>query len=258
MSAYQRCSSQPQKADCIAMDSETKWSRLPYNDIETGAVDASTAVRNGFIKKVFGILSMQLLMTSLIASIFIASRGMREFISQNVWTLFLAIILSFGLLIALSCIPNATRSYPTNYILLFSFTVVEGYLVGAITATYQVEAVLTAFFLTAAVALALTAFAMQTKYDFTTWGGVLLSLLVILVLTGFIAMLFPKSRTFDLLYAGIGALLFGAYLVYDVQIVAGGKQYELSVDDYVPAALTIYLDVINLFLFILRLVGDRR
>lgn len=240
------------------MDSETKFPRFPYSDIETGPIDASTDVRNGFIKKVFGILSMQLLVTSLIASIFFASSALNQFICQHPWTLYLAIILSFGLLIALFCIPNATRSYPTNYILLFSFTVVEGYLVGAITATSKVEAVLMAFFLTAAVTFALTAFAMQTKYDFTTWGGVLLSVLVILVLVGFIAMLFPKSRTFHLLYASIGAILFGAYLVHDVQMVAGGKQYELSVDDYVPAALMVYLDVINLFLFILRLVGDRR
>jgi len=236
---------------------KSPFSRL-NDDIEAGTVEANTAVRNGFIKKVFGILAAQLLLTSLIGTIFFASEGLKSYVQGNAWTLYLAIFLSFGILIPLMCVPDLAKKYPINYVLLFSFTAVEGYLVGAIASTYDVQAVVLAFFLTAGVTLGLALFAMQTKYDFTTMGGVLFSLLWVLLLCGFVTIFIPHVKGVQLAYAGVGALLFSAYLVYDVQKVCGGRQFEMSVDDYVPAALTIYLDVINIFLYILRLVGQSR
>jgi FtsH-binding integral membrane protein len=63
----------------------------------------------------------------------------------------------------------------------------------------------------------------------------------------------------QLLYAGGGCLLFSFYLVYDTQLILGGqhKKYQFSVDDYVFAALNLYLDIINLFIFILQILGSR-
>ena len=61
------------------------------------------------------------------------------------------------------------------------------------------------------------------------------------------------------IYAGTGALLFGGYIVYDTQLIIGGKhRNKFAIDDYVFAAINIYLDVINEFLYLLELFGDRR
>lgn len=62
------------------------------------------------------------------------------------------------------------------------------------------------------------------------------------------------------MYSGASALLFSMYIVYDVQLIVGGKhkQHQFSLDDYCFAALNIYLDIINLFLHLLRLFGERR
>ena len=56
-----------------------------------------------------------------------------------------------------------------------------------------------------------------------------------------------------------GAVVFSLYLVYDTQLMMGGKhKYSLSPEEYIFAALNIYLDVINLFMYILMIVGGSR
>lgn len=62
-----------------------------------------------------------------------------------------------------------------------------------------------------------------------------------------------------LVYASIGALLFSFYLVYDTQLMLGGKhKYSISPEEYIFAALNLYLDIINIFLYILTIIGIAR
>lgn len=59
-------------------------------------------------------------------------------------------------------------------------------------------------------------------------------------------------------YSFIGACLFGGYLIYDVQtLMIGDKNVTYGPDDYILATINIYLDIINLFLYILRILGER-
>jgi FtsH-binding integral membrane protein len=60
-------------------------------------------------------------------------------------------------------------------------------------------------------------------------------------------------------YASAGALIFSMYIVYDTQLMMGGKhKYSISPEEYVFASLSLYLDVINLFLYILSIIGAAR
>lgn len=112
--------------------------------------------------------------------------------------------------------------------------------------------------ITAAVCFALTIFAFQTRFDFTALNGILFAALIVFVLFGIIAMFF-KGRTITLVYASIGALLFSVYLVYDTQMMMGGKhKYSISPEEYVFAALNLYLDIVNIFLYILTIIGASR
>ena len=64
----------------------------------------------------------------------------------------------------------------------------------------------------------------------------------------------------NMIYCAIGVLIFSMYVVYDTQLIIGGKhkKFQFSVDDYIFAALALYLDIINLFLYILALLGNNR
>jgi FtsH-binding integral membrane protein len=112
--------------------------------------------------------------------------------------------------------------------------------------------------LCAAVCFGLTMFAFQTKWDFTVIGGGLFVALIILVIFGIVAIFIP-GRVVTLIYASLGALLFSLYLVYDTQLMMGGKhKYSISPEEYIFAALNLYLDIVNIFLYILTIIGAAR
>jgi protein lifeguard len=72
---------------------------------------------------------------------------------------------------------------------------------------------------------------------------------------GLFAIIF-RSEVLYVLYSSIGALVFSLYLVLDTQLLLGGKhKYQISPEDYVIAALNIYVDVINIFLMLLSLTS---
>ena len=110
----------------------------------------------------------------------------------------------------------------------------------------------------AVICLALTIFAFQTKIDFTACGGVLLVSLLVLMMFGFCCMLFPsRARIIHSAYSAVGALVFSLYLIYDTQMMLGGNhKNSISPEDYIFAALSIYLDIMQLFLHILRLISS--
>ena len=90
---------------------------------------------------------------------------------------------------------------------------------------------------------------------FTASGGMLFSLLFLLIAAGVLGM-FVQASWFSIALSAGGALLFSCYIVADVQLAMGGHKVALSPDEYVFCSLNIYLDVINLFLQLLRLLDS--
>ena len=133
---------------------------------------------------------------------------------------------------------------------------------GIISSVYDTSAVLLAGMITIGVTISLICFALQTTYDFTGMGGYALCFLVVFVLAGFVRLFICKPgtcETFEVVYAAVGALLFSFLLVYDTQLIVGGdSKYQFQTDEYIFAAVSLYLDIINIFIFILQLVGGRR
>lgn len=237
-----------------------------YNSEEAGFADDSMQfsgfsekeVRLGFIRKVYGILLAQIAVTMAIMCLFMYVPGVKEYSHANPWLMILAMVLTFVLLIALACCPDVRRSFPTNFILLGLFTVLEAFMLGVTSSHYDTEAVLIAVGITAVVSLGLTIFAFQTKWDFTMMGGILFVFLIVLIVFGLLCAII-QNKYASLAYASLGALLFSAYLVFDTQLMMGGKhRYSISPEEYIFAALNLYLDIINLFLFILSIVGSSR
>ena len=70
--------------------------------------------------------------------------------------------------------------------------------------------------------------------------------------------MFVHSNFLDNLYCCFGVFVFGIYLIVDTQLIMGGKQVELAIDEYILAAMLLYIDIIQIFLYLLRLLGDRR
>merc|ERR1719410_3014776 len=170
----------------------------------------------------------------------------------------IALVIMLVSIITLACCEGVRRKTPHNFIFLGLFTLAEGLMLGTITARYDIDEVMMAVGACAAITLGLTIFAFQTKIDFTAMGGVLLAVLICFIIFGFIAAFFPASRTLNLVYASIGCIIFSLYIVYDTQLMVGGShKYSLSPEEYVFASLNLYLDIINLFMYILAIFGNR-
>jgi FtsH-binding integral membrane protein len=105
--------------------------------------------------------------------------------------------------------------------------------------------------------LGLTVFACCTRScDFTIWGGMLFAALFSLTIMTFFLM-FWNSYYVTILIATLGVIIFSAYLVYDTQLIVGGKSRQYQIDDYIMAAINLYLDITRIFMYVLALVGGR-
>ena len=107
--------------------------------------------------------------------------------------------------------------------------------------------VLTAAVLTTAVTLALTAYVHKTGKDFTRMGGFLFAGLIVLLLASIAAMFVPAMQAG---VSAVAALLFSGFILFDTSRLIRGEE-----DNYVMAACSMYLNVLNLFLSILQFLG---
>lgn len=216
------------------------------------------SVRRGFIRKVYAVLSSQLIITFGIVAVFVLVPEVQKFAATNMVVFWVAIGITLAIVIALSCGGNFRRKTPYNYIALFLFTLCEGYLIGSAAATFQAQDVLTAVGATIVVTIGLTLFAFQTKWDFTLLNGMLYTTLLMLIFFGIMAAIM-QSRVLYTLYACIAALLFCFYIVFDTQLIIGGNhKLTISPEEYIFAALNLYLDVVNLFMYLLLIFGRGR
>jgi len=157
---------------------------------------------------------------------------------------------SMGLICMLFKYKN---SHPRNLQVLALFTVVESFIVGAVCAMYKERdmgmSVLYAFISTCIVLLLLTLWTLQSKHDFSFMGTGLFVCLWLMICWGLVNWLFGWHMTF--LYGLLGALLFCGFIIYDTKQI----QTKYGYDEYVVAAIELYLDFINLFLYILSMFG---
>lgn len=184
------------------------------------------------------------------------SESMNLFARQNTgWFLFLPLIAMPLTVFPLACSQDLRRRVPHNFILLGIFTLAESTTIGLLVA-WSPNVALRAFIITAVLVFGLTLFAFQSRFDFTVLNGFMFCALLIFTMVGFLLIFFPVGR-WNTIYAGFGVLIFSIYLLIDTQMLTGGNhKYQISPEDYIFAALTIYLDIIQIFLYIMELLAS--
>jgi hypothetical protein len=217
-------------------------------------------IRASFIRKVYGVLSFQLVITSLFISLSLFP-SVKLFILKNINIFYIFHIISFIAslitILLLVCSKNLAKTVPTNYILLTIFTVSESFTILMFCIQYQPESIVIAVFLTTGLVVGLSFYACYTNTNFTYLGGVLFAGLCILNIAGLLIFLFGKNYVNDIIYSSISLLIFSLYLIYDTQLIYGKFGVEYKIDDYIIAAINIYLDIINLFIQILKIIGKK-
>jgi FtsH-binding integral membrane protein len=153
---------------------------------------------------------------------------------------------------------RAQRDYPRNLILTLLFTFVEGvwlapFIFMAETRSPGIAG--QAAILTLSTFGVLSAYAVLSRRDFSAWGSFFIMGLWVLIATSLLNIFFPTALG-TLWIAAATVMVFSGLLVFDTWRLLRSGQF--GPDDYVPAAVSIYLDLLNLFIAILSLLGGRR
>lgn len=162
-----------------------------------------------------------------------------------------ALVLGFILLIALFFTRNGALGLPCLYGFTFCSGVTTGPLIAAYVARGMVNVVGQAVAMTAVMTVCLAVYGATTKRDFTRMGGVLLISTLGLVLGG-IALIFFHSTAGMALLSTIGVIVFSLWIIYDVQ---RAKSMENTVGNAILITVNVYLDILNLFLYLLELLS---
>lgn len=209
------------------------------------AQDSSKAQLMSFLKATYQLFAGSLLAATAGAYI---GLDMVSTIASWYWGL---VILEFILLFALYAVKNKPG---INLAVLFGFTFMSGLTITPLLSTILAmpagaSIVAQAFLMTSVAFGGISMFAMTTKRDFSSMGKMLFIALIILIV-GSISNIFFQSPLLQLGIAGVGALLFSAFILYDTQqIIRGG--FETPIE----AAIALYLDFFNLFVSLLQILG---
>ena len=239
--------------------------RNKFGDVEVGFSDnllgnnLPVHVRHDFIRKVYGILSAQLVFT------FAIGYGIYKWVGGSTGTshsatfqglLIASLLLYVALICSVACVPSLLRKSPLNLFILGGISLCLGVLVGTICTQYSPGTIAMAGGLTIAITVSLSLFACQTRYDFTGMGSYVFGACIALICVSILASFF-RSDTTALVVASLYLVFFSMFLVYDTQLIIGGndRKRELSVDDYAAGALALYIDIIQIFINLLQILG---
>lgn len=201
-----------------------------------------------FFQRVFGILAAQLTTTFGFVAWFQLDASVRSYVLSVPRVALASLLLGVVALIGMAiCKP---RGAPL-VVALAIFTVCDSYTIGVIAALYDASVVLEAAAFTVAITAACMVWGWTTKRDLARFETALFVTLVMVTLSGLVCVAFPATPLVDTALAALGALVFAAYVVIDTQRIAK----RTSAEDYVFAAIDLYVDITRLFINLIELLA---
>ncbi|CAI4223533.1 unnamed protein product [Auanema sp. JU1783] len=218
-------------------------------------------IRAAFIRKVFTLVTIMLLVVAVMTAVPFFDRDINLKVRSSMGMYWAAYGVFFVVYLALVCCESVRRSFPANIILTTIFTLAVGYMTMMITAHHKIETVLFTLIICTICCGGIVIFATQTKYDLTNMMGFLFIASMCLMVFGLVAavsVIWFKSPFLHLIYAALASLLFMFYLAVDIQMLMGGRKYEISPEDHIFAAVQIFLDIVYIFWMLLSLFGSSK
>ncbi len=219
--------------------------------------DQLAIARNNLIRQVYAWMGGGLLVTALMAMVTISSPAILNAVFGNRLLFYGLIIGELGLVIAISGAINRLSAAAAS-LLFVLYAALNGITMSVIFAVYTAESVASTFVITATTFGAMSAFGYLTRRDLTGWGSFLFMGLIGVVIAS-VVNIFTRSSVASWVISAVGVIVFTGLTAYDTQKIKA--MAATGAEGRKPAilgALTLYLDFINLFLMLLRLLGNRR
>jgi len=210
-------------------------------------------IRSKFMLKVFGILIFQLLFTFcfvLICQINSIKKFLLSHTTLCYTTVGIASFVFIIILIIFLCEPRSIREFPYNYILLTLVTISQTIILIYITVAFKAHIVVGAIAILIGFCVAIIVISLCNKIDIKYCYFMIWFLVFELITYGILLAVY-RNYYLELLYCLIGCALFSFYIAFDTINIRD----HFDIDDYAFAALTLYIDIIRLFIEILKLIG---
>ena len=228
------------------------------HDIESGLFNNSPFVpdeetiqimrknHKNFLRKVYCILLYQLVLTVGMCAIAMYNEKVRNYVITHNAPLIIGTIFSFVFLFMLFCYQ---KNHPINMILLTAFTISIGYTVAVVCGQFAEEGyqhlVIESFLITICTFVVLTIFTFQSKYNFDFLGDIVVGGISVLIFWGIICWIMGSDGGIG--YSLLGIFIFVIAIIFDTHRLKEKYTY----DEFIIAAVELYLDILNLFLYIL-------
>lgn len=213
-------------------------------------------------RQVYLWMAMALAITGMMALLVAGSPMMLSLIFSSKLTFFALIIAEIALVWYLSA-RIERLSFTTATLMFIVYSLLNGAMLSSIFILYTATSIASTFFVTAGTFGVMCVYGYLTKRDLTSIGNICLMAVIGLIIAGLVN-LFLQSSVMSLIISGIGVLVFVGLTAYDSQKIKQLLLQEgMEVNDSTKkiallGSLTLYLDFINLFLYLLRFLGDRR
>ena len=237
------------------------YEELNYNSISRQEQLQSSLAFPVLMRKVYLWMALAMVITGLTSYYVATSPALLEMIFTNSAVLWGLIIGEFALVFGLSAAINKL-SLPVATLMFVLYSVVNGATLSFIFLVYTSTSIVNVFLITAITFAVMAAYGYFTKKDLTSWGRMLFMALIGLIIAS-IVNIFLKSSGMNMVISYIGVLVFVGLTAYDSQKIkemlmqapdAGETMQKLAL----LGALSLYLDFINLFLYLLRILGSSR
>ena len=237
------------------------YKELNYQGVTTERQWDVSAAFPVLMRKVYVWMTLALVITGFTAYGVATSPGLLQAIYTNQVLMWGLIIAEFALVIGVTAAINRL-SLTTATLMFIIYSVINGALLSFIFVAYTASSVATVFFITAGTFGAMALVGYTTKTDLSSMGKILMMALIGLVIAT-VVNLFVKSSGFTLILSYVGVLVFVGLTAWDSQKIkqmllqapdAGEQSQKLAL----LGALTLYLDFVNLLIYLLRIFGKRR
>ena len=213
----------------------------------------------GVMRKVYGKMTLGLLATAVTSFLILSSPALLSALFSSAATMWILFALEIGMVIYLSARIDKL-STGAAAALFYIYSILNGVTLTPIFLVYTGASIATTFAITAGTFGAMTLFGYVTRQDLSKVGSFLFMALLGLIVC-IVVNMFMHSSTMDLLISGAGVLIFVGLTAWDTQAI---KRSCAETDPTMVGklatmgALSLYLDFINLFLYLLRLLNSRR
>ena len=232
---------------------------LDFNSIESTRYSDSVVAT--LMRNVYLWMTLALVITSLTAMVTAKSEALMTFIFTNNWALIALMILQLGLVFYFSARLNR-MSFSTATAVFILYSAITGLTFSSIFVVFSMSSIATTFFITAGMFAAMALVGSFTKKDLSGIGKFALMALIGLIIAGIVNM-FLRNAMMDFIVSGIGVLVFAGLTAYDSQKIRQMLQMQSEINESTQklalfGSLSLYLDFINIFLYLLRFFGSSR